>query len=144
MPQLKNHMNIDIKTMGQDERRAFWITNLKAADKLMRSLAPDRVNLDQWRRQCGAIACFGGWLSADAHFQCLGVTANPVFGYPQLPGENDWVEHFEVAAVLFGDESLFWARDWREDEFEADPGATDHQVVVHRIARRMFRLGAES
>ncbi|QRF63285.1 hypothetical protein [Variovorax paradoxus] len=137
-------MDIDIQTMKPDERAAFWIKNLQAARTLMLSLHPGQVELDHWRHPCGTIFCFGGWLPTDAYFQSLGVTAEPMLGYPQLPNDEDRFEPYKVALVLFGEEALFFARDWLENEYEANSSHTDRDVVLHRIDARLRRLGEEN
>ncbi|MBS77616.1 hypothetical protein [Variovorax sp.] len=137
-------MNFNIESMTGQERDAFWVANLRAARKMLDALAPEAVQLDHWRRPGDPSACFGGWLPTDPYFQSLGVTANSVLGYPQLSGHNDWIEHFDVAMILFGDERMFFARDWSWDEFEADLSHTDHQVVLHRISNRLHKLGEEN
>jgi hypothetical protein len=123
------------------------LANIDLATRLWKErVKPEQVvqYLHTWA--CGTQACFGGHLATWPEFREMGVRTLKEIG---VTCSNSWAsapcmeygrfEGVEVAAILFGDPTLFDARGaCRFDDERA--GVSDHGLVLGRLEAARTRL----
>lgn len=105
---------------------AEQLANCRLALEKWQTVPEEKARLDLW--QCGTYACFGGYVTSWPEFRAKGVTAHGS-GMPMMFGKDG----FDVAQILFGTGSLFYARGEGEE-------GSDHEVVVERLEAQIKKL----
>lgn len=91
----------------------------------------ERQSRHSVEHECGAVACFGGWVAQTPYFQKKGVKCDRYDGSPKMGG----LGAMGVSLKLFGNYSMFSARQENER-------GTERQIIEKRIEKALrYELG---
>lgn len=139
-----------------EAQRALYVHNLTLARDFIKTLNPERLNLEQWcdrDNTCGTLYCTAGWLTTHPFFgQFMKIDENdvlvptfiPAWTAARLPGEA-MAYKYRWLDALFGPDAfdhIFSAEGEGafDDELLDDITLTDHQLAVCRLELAIERI----